>query len=208
MKFLNRRGDKFPEILMPFHTIDGWLSEKEALGLYTIARKLPKNAIVVEIGSWKGKSTFCLACGLKNGNIIAIDPFNADAVNDVGSKEEYLQKKGPEDLLLTFQTNMESRGVMEKIIIKKGYSSQFQKETGDIDFLFIDGDHSIEGCKEDFEMYAPKLKRGGYLAFHDYYPDRPELGPTFVINNILAKKKEYRFYKNFDTLWIAEKRTN
>ena len=205
MKLLNRREIKLPKILMPFHTIDGWLSENEAIGLYTVVRKLPKNATIVEIGSWKGKSTFCLAAALKDGKIIAIDPFNADAGHDEGSKEEYLQKKGPEDLLLTFRKNMESRGVMDRIVIKQGFSSEFQKETGAIDFLFIDGDHSIEGCKEDFDMYAPKLKPGGYIAFHDYYPDRPELGPTFVIDNVVLKKKEFQFYKSFDTLWIAKK---
>ena len=36
-----------------------------------------------------------------------------------------------------------------------------------IDFLFIDGDHSYEGVKEDFEMYGPLVKKGGIIAFHD-----------------------------------------
>lgn len=205
MNFLNKKEKKFPEILKPFYNIEGWLTESEALGLYSIARKLPSNATVVEIGSWKGKSTFCIASGLKKGKVIAIDPFNADAGNDEGSKEEYMQKKGNEDMLLTFKKNMESRGVIDKIIIKKGYSSQFQNETGSIDFLFIDGDHSIEGCKADFEMFAPKIKPGGYLAFHDYYENRPELGSTYVIHTILPTYKEYHFYKSFDTLWVAKK---
>ena len=37
----------------------------------------------------------------------------------------------------------------------------------DIDFLFIDGDHTYEGVKKDFEMYLPFVKRGGIVAFHD-----------------------------------------
>lgn len=35
------------------------------------------------------------------------------------------------------------------------------------DLLFIDGDHSYEGVKEDFEMYSPLVKSGGYIVFHD-----------------------------------------
>jgi len=35
------------------------------------------------------------------------------------------------------------------------------------DFLFIDGDHTYEGVKKDFEMYAPLVKKGGILALHD-----------------------------------------
>lgn len=36
-----------------------------------------------------------------------------------------------------------------------------------LDFLFIDGDHSYEGVKKDFEMYSPLVKYGGIIAFHD-----------------------------------------
>ena len=36
-----------------------------------------------------------------------------------------------------------------------------------IDFLFIDGDHTYEGVKMDFEMYSPFVKTGGIIAFHD-----------------------------------------
>jgi len=35
------------------------------------------------------------------------------------------------------------------------------------DFLFIDGDHSYEGCKLDYENYNPAVKSGGIIAFHD-----------------------------------------
>lgn len=36
-----------------------------------------------------------------------------------------------------------------------------------LDFLFIDGDHSYEGVKKDFEMYSPLVRKGGIVAFHD-----------------------------------------
>lgn len=37
----------------------------------------------------------------------------------------------------------------------------------EIDFLFIDGDHSYAGVKKDYEMYAPLVRAGGVIAFHD-----------------------------------------
>jgi cephalosporin hydroxylase len=43
-----------------------------------------------------------------------------------------------------------------------------------LDFLLIDGDHSYEGVKRDFEMYAPLVTPGGLIAFHDIVPRRPE----------------------------------
>ncbi|HTW62008.1 MAG TPA: class I SAM-dependent methyltransferase [Terracidiphilus sp.] len=36
-----------------------------------------------------------------------------------------------------------------------------------LDFLFIDGDHSYSGVRSDFEMYAPLVRSGGLIAFHD-----------------------------------------
>ncbi len=39
-----------------------------------------------------------------------------------------------------------------------------------LDLLFIDGDHSYEGVKKDFEMYSPLVKKGGIIAFHDIVP--------------------------------------
>lgn len=36
-----------------------------------------------------------------------------------------------------------------------------------LDFLLIDGDHTYEGVKQDFDMYAPLVKEGGIVAFHD-----------------------------------------
>ena len=45
-----------------------------------------------------------------------------------------------------------------------------------IDFLFIDGDHSYEGVREDYQMYSKLVKRGGIIAFHDIVPHPPETG--------------------------------
>ncbi len=188
-----------------FRNLEGWLSDNEALGLYTIAHKLGRNSAVVEIGSWQGKSTYCIAKGLRNGRVYAIDPFNADAGQDVDSENEYKEKKGNEDLLENFTRNMTDLGVMEKIEVKKGYSYDFPKDFTAIDFLFIDGDHSIAGCTADFELYSPKIAPGGFIAFHDFYEERNELGPTYVINNIISKRTDFRFYKQYDTLWVARK---
>ena len=188
-----------------FHKLDGWLTDKEAMGLYHIARMLPDKSIVVEIGSWQGKSTCCIAKGLGSGKVYAIDPFNADGGFDVESEKEYLQKKGNKDLLQSFRKNMQQLKVLDKIIIKKGYSYEFADEFDRIDMLFIDGDHSIKGCTTDFNLYSPKIIKGGFVAFHDYYEDRNNLGPTHVINNIVSKFNEFNFFRQYDTLWVAKK---
>jgi predicted O-methyltransferase YrrM len=166
---------------------------------------LPPAAVIVEIGSWQGKSTFCLAKGLRSGKIYAIDPFNADAGFDVESSQVYTALKGTRDLLNIFNGNMKNFNVEKNIVVKKGYSEQFAKDFDLIDFLFIDGDHSIAGCKKDYQLYSGKVRKGGFIAFHDYYADRPELGPTYVVDELVKKSDEFIFYKQFDSLWIGIK---
>ena len=39
---------------------------------------------------------------------------------------------------------------------------------GEVDFIFIDGDHSYDACKADIAAWAPFVKRGGVIAFHDF----------------------------------------
>jgi len=45
-----------------------------------------------------------------------------------------------------------------------------------LDFLFIDGDHSYESVKRDFEMYNSLVNKNGIIAFHDIVPSSPEGG--------------------------------
>ena len=189
--------------LQHYQTIEGWLTPIEANGLYKISSMLRKKSVVLEIGSWKGKSTWCIAQGLKKGKVHCIDPFNA--AGEDGSKEIYEKTKGNISLLEQFQNNMKGISPEVTVITHKGYSSDFTNAIPSIDFLFIDGDHSIEGCRFDYENFENEVKVGGFLAFHDYYPDRPELGTTWVIQNLVKQNKNYIHYNDFDSLSVFKK---
>ncbi|MBK9125042.1 MAG: class I SAM-dependent methyltransferase [Chloroflexi bacterium] len=47
-----------------------------------------------------------------------------------------------------------------------------------VDFLFIDADHREAGVRRDYALYAPLVRRGGLIAFHDIRPDpdHPDVG--------------------------------
>ena len=188
-----------------FDKIDGFLKPIEALNLYKIARAFRNLSKVVEIGSWKGKSTNCIAKGLKNGKVYAIDPF--DASGELGSKETYTKQKGEAALRNQFISNMSSTGVIDKVEILQGYSSDFVDvdQVKEISSLFIDGDHSKEGTIYDYENYESKILSGGYIAFHDYYPDRTELGPTWVIDQLIKPSGKYKEIGVFGNLWVGRK---
>lgn len=187
----------------PFLSIEGWLSAIEAIQLYRFASMLKRDAVIVEIGSWKGKSTFCLAKGLHSGTIYAIDPF--DAAGEPGSAELYLNQKGEAPLIDQFHNNMKRLGVLKKIETCAGYSHQFAGRFTSIDFLFIDGDHSVEGCEKDYTLFSPALVPGGFIAFHDHDPARKDLGPTWVIEHHVLPSGNFAFIGKYDSLWVAQR---
>ena len=100
---------------------------------------------------------------------------------------------------------MSELDVLSKIEVYRGYSQNFIGSIPEIDFLFIDADHSIGGCKRDFIGYSSFIRPGGYIAFHDYYPQRKDLGPTWVVENEVILSNEYEFKELYDSLWIAQK---
>ena len=73
----------------------------------------------------------------------------------------------------------------------------FAKQLGDdkLDFLFIDGDHSYEGVKQDFEFYSPFVAPGGIVAFHDivHRPRQPEIAVHKFWNEIKVKYRHQEF---------------
>lgn len=186
-----------------YQDIEGWLSPNEAIALYRFASLLPRGSTIVEIGVWKGRSTYCLARGLRDGEILAIDPF--DASSDEESHKLYLQKKGEKPLIDQFKKNMERLKVVDKIEILEGPTSRFAGQIPKIDLLFIDGDHSKEVCEFDFLNYSPMIPSGGYLILHDFDDSRKELGPTWVVQNIILPSKEFKFVGLFDLLWVGKR---
>jgi predicted O-methyltransferase YrrM len=61
----------------------------------------------------------------------------------------------------------------------------FDKE---IDVIFIDGDHSYEGCKKDIENWYPRMKKGGVMLFHDCDETSPG-----VVQAVKEFVEQYKF---------------
>jgi predicted O-methyltransferase YrrM len=126
--------------------------------------KAPK--VIIEIGTAYGGSLFAL-CKLapEDAFTISID-LPGGAFGD-GYPEwktpiyKYFKKEKQELILLREDSHLEAS--LEKI--KKILNGK------EVDFLFIDGDHTYEGVKQDFEMYSPLVKKDGIIAFHDIAPN-------------------------------------
>ncbi len=190
-------------IVRPYRSIGGFLSENEATECFRCANRLPARATAVEIGSWKGKSTYCLARGLHSGgHLHAIDPF--DAAGEPDSAEIYARERLDRPLREQFEEN--TAPLADRVSVHQGYSQTFVGKFPSIHFLLIDGDHSINGARFDFENFAPRIVSGGWLAFHDYYPERLDLGPTWVVDNLVKPAGLFREFTRADSLWVGQKK--
>lgn len=88
-------------------------------------------------------------------------------------------------------------------------SSIFEKarsKAGAVDLLFIDGDHSYEGVRKDFETYQPLVRRGGgIIAFHDIAEHPPEVGchVSELWNEVKSQYRHEEIIENRQQGWAG-----
>lgn len=136
--------------------IEGWMDDSDLLWLYETAKEMES---IVEIGCWKGKSTYALLSGCK-GIVYAIDHFKGS--ENSASKSFYGK---PEDIYNEFQNNIKG---FDNCIVFKDNSKLACQSFSDmsVDMVFIDGDHSIEGTNLDIINWLPKTIK--LICGHDY----------------------------------------
>lgn len=132
--------------------VDGYLFPHEAVFLYWLARSGPGEGAIVEIGSYRGRSTLCLAAGVKGRRatrIVAVDPH---VYGTEGDLRENLAHFGMSELVET---------VVAPSVIAAG------AWTGPVRVVFVDGHHEKASVEADVDGWLPFLEPGGFLALHD-----------------------------------------
>lgn len=141
------------------------LGDSAAL-LYALTRSM-KPAICVEIGSARGKSACYIGMALKEnglGKLYAIDPHSPTHWNDPGSVDSFS----------IFCANIAALGLKEQVTIVRSTSEDASRSWHyPIDLLFVDGDHTYEGVKRDWELFSPHVRPFGFVVFHDTMWDFP-----------------------------------
>lgn len=144
-----------------YEYLDLMQEKYEIKELLTIIKK-KKPRIVLEIGSARGGTLFLFSkYAYENAIIISIDlpkgPFGGGySKNRVSIFKKFITNKQKMYLIRDNSHLENTKNKLKKILGKNK-----------IDFLFIDGDHTYEGVKIDFEQYSPLVKKGGIIAMHD-----------------------------------------
>jgi predicted O-methyltransferase YrrM len=143
-----------------------WVDWSSGLGevgriLYAMTRVL-KPSVIVEIGSARGYSTCCfsLACAENGtGMVYAIDPHMQNEWTDVGTQA----------LTLNFlKARLSDYGLDPYCTVMRMTSGEAAASwSKKIDLIFIDGDHTLAGVRQDFEGFQRFLNPEGFVLFHD-----------------------------------------
>jgi predicted O-methyltransferase YrrM len=82
----------------------------------------------------------------------------------------------------------------------------------EVDLVFVDGDHSPEGCREDWNVWHPTVRTGGAVAFHDARLGAPDgtgsPGPTSVVNDLFrgsGAPDGWRVVHEVDTMVVVRR---
>jgi len=156
----------------------GSMSRRE---LHWLAWNAKNCKVVIEIGTWMGRSAYAMGAFIKRGKVITIDNYLWEP--KTRDERSWFERKGigvpmevyrgTKDFL--YNKCLENLGELiktGKVEVIKGDCNIVIKDLqglkGSVDMVFIDGDHSYEGVKKDILNYKPLIRKGGLLCGHDY----------------------------------------
>jgi predicted O-methyltransferase YrrM len=153
--------------------------ELVALGKYAAGTH-----IALEIGSFQGVSAAIIASSMDRGGVLyCVDPW-----------PELVKKAN--SCLAIFQRHIRRQGLQQKIRVLRGFSGDVSNDVpSNLDFVFVDGDHSADGIAVDWAIVKRKLRSGGVICLHDVYvpPLEPwrRLGSTCFFETIIQCDPEF-----------------
>jgi predicted O-methyltransferase YrrM len=177
------------EALAAIEAVDGWLTAEQARRLYAVAASCPAGGRIVEIGSFRGRSTIVLASAALDGvEVVAIDPH---AGTDRGPGEIGGYEWEARADRAVFHANLAAAGVAEKVRHVAAFSDRAHDLVdGAIDVLYVDGAHRFGPVRDDLRDWGARVSAGGTLLVHDAFSS---VGVTLAILGELVPGRTFRY---------------
>jgi predicted O-methyltransferase YrrM len=182
-------GADLTAVLARIDGVEGWLTAEQASALFHAARSLRPGQQIVEIGSFRGRSTTVLGLAAAPGvDVVAIDPH---AGNDRGPSEldGYAEEAAADHEV--FLANLAAAGLSERVRHVRAFSqAALAAVDGPVDVVFIDGAHRYRPALADIRAWGRRVPVGGTLLIHDAFSS---VGVTAAIATELFASRRYRY---------------
>jgi predicted O-methyltransferase YrrM len=156
---------------------------------------------LVEIGVWEGLTTSSLRRAMPpDAELICIDPY---PVGRLGFSTQRI--------IATTEVNRVRNGRVRWIRATGAEAGRRYSSDGGgaVDFVFIDGEHSYDGLRVDWETWSPLVARGGIIALHDSRSSKErsldDAGSAVFTREVILKDRRYRELEPVDTLTVVER---
>jgi Methyltransferase domain len=169
--------------------VEGWLTDAQARRLWDAAGRIRAPGRIVEIGSFRGRSTIVLTVAAGEGvAVVAIDPHGG---GDRGPREISVHaSRGREDYA-AFHQNLRRAGVADRVTHVRAPSiSALESVAGRVDLLYVDGAHRYRPARADIELWGARVEAGGTMLIHDAFS---AIGVTLAQARLLMFSHEWRY---------------
>lgn len=173
----------------------GFMPEDEGDALYAAAVGVPAGGLILEVGTYCGKSTLYLAAAARaaGARVVTVDHHRGSEENQAGWEHHdptvVDARTGRMDTLPFLRRNLWDAGVEDVVTVVVGRTEQVGGWwTTPVALLFIDGGHAEEQAQADYTAWARHVAPGGTLLIHDVFPDPADGGqaPYHVYLRALA----------------------
>ena len=192
-----RERMRFGQVQLEAQTIEGWMRPYELDWLSLQASQVTS---VVEIGCWKGRTTYALAAACSDGQVYAVDTF-AGTPGD--PQHAFLVRRAGGSTYQEFKTQLER---YQNVIVERDDSFEAAKRVPDCDMVFVDGGHSYDRVLADLKAWAPKAKK--LLCGHDYSHADVKRAVTEVLGPVDVEPDTDIWFKVLpQARWTSARRT-
>jgi predicted O-methyltransferase YrrM len=177
------------EALAAIEDVDGWLTAPQARRLHAAAVACPRGGRIVEIGSFRGRSTIVLASAAPaDAEVVAIDPH---AGTDRGPQEIAGHHRAARADRVAFAENLARAGVAGRVRHVAAFSADaLELVPGRVDVLYVDGAHRYGPARADLREWGARVGDGGTLLVHDAFSS---VGVTLAIMRELVGGRRFRY---------------
>lgn len=195
--------------------VKGFLDEKEAERLFELALESSRYAPCLEIGSYCGKSAIFLGSACKENNAVLFSVDHHTGSEEQQPGQEYFdpdlldKETGKIDTLRLFRKTLDDFSLDHTVLPVIGRSEIVGRSwKTPLGLLFIDGSHAYESALNDYQTWAKHIVPGGYLVFHDIFPNPADGGQApYLVYQQAADSGQYEVLPLFKSLGVLRRLT-